>query len=527
MNKSETIFLKTGGIQMKKFLIMAVSFMLIFFNIPVIASAASDITEPTIILSKTKVKPGDTMKFEIESNDTLSDLTNSDDNVILIKSRVDESQQVSLHPNYNGSTGKYELEYTIPQDILKGEWYVEKVMLKDNEEIRTYNYSNITFTVDSVELIDSIVSFNSNGGSNIKNLSVEYDGIAVAPSNPVRTSYTFGGWYKDNSTFKNKFDFENTAITENITLFAKWIAVAPGTPTSLKAVSSSYNSIKVSWNAVKGASGYEVYRSTSAAGAGMVRYTTARTGFNNTGLVSNHIYYYKIRSYRMVDKVKVYSVFSSVIIAKSIPAKPITKYFYNNLVKSNAVYGKYAGLKVEILDESNRKYHIRKPNGSLMWVACNKVSVPSNLATNKKYLTKDQLETYVNTTSTFVSKTKYFTWVDTDRQRVSIFTGSAGHWALLKTYSCASGNNVTPSKRGLFTIQEKGRSFVAGPGVICKYWTRYSGNYLLHSILLNNSGKVLDGTLGKKASHGCIRMPEDMAKFFYDKMPKVSLIWVN
>jgi lipoprotein-anchoring transpeptidase ErfK/SrfK len=117
--------------------------------------------------------------------------------------------------------------------------------------------------------------------------------------------------------------------------------------------------------------------------------------------------------------------------------------------------------------------------------------------------------------------------VDTDRQRVNIFTGSAGHWVLLETYSCASGNNVTPSKIGLFTIKEKGYSFVAGPGVICKYWTRYSGNYLLHSILLRASGEVYDGTLGEKASHGCIRMPVDMAKLFYDKISKGSLVWVN
>ncbi|MGH4120746.1 cell wall-binding repeat-containing protein [Clostridium sp.] len=475
-----------------------------------------------IILSKTKVKPLDTIKFQIESNDTLPDLTNSDNNVILIKSRVDETQEISLHPIYNESTGKYEVEYIVPLDMLKDEWYVEKIMLKHNEQIRTYNNSsNITFKVDS------IVSFNSNGGSNIENMSVGRDEKVATPLNPVRTSYIFGGWYSDNTTFENKFDFENTTITEDITLFAKWIVAPPVPTTSLKAESSSYNSIVLNWGAVKEASGYEVYRSTSAAGANLVKYTTTETSFKNSGLVSNYIYYYKIRAYKTYDKVKVYSVFSPIIIAKAIPARPITKYVYNNLVKSNGLYAKYAGLKVEILDQSSSKYLIKKSDSSKMWVDYKSVSVPSNSATNKEYLNKNQLETYVNTTSTFVSKTKYFTWVDTDRQRVNIFTGSAGHWVLLKAYSCASGNNVTPSKRGLFAVQEKGGSFVAGPGVICKYWTRYSGNYLLHSILLRTSGAVYDGTLGKKASHGCIRMPVDMAKFFYDKVPRDSLIWVN
>jgi lipoprotein-anchoring transpeptidase ErfK/SrfK len=60
-----------------------------------------------------------------------------------------------------------------------------------------------------------------------------------------------------------------------------------------------------------------------------------------------------------------------------------------------------------------------------------------------------------------------------------------------------------------------------------KYWTRFSGNYLLHSILLTASGKIYNATVGKRASHGCIRMPLDMAKWYYEKMPSGSLIWVN
>ena len=363
--------------------------MLLFLNIPVIVSATSITTEPTITLSETKVKSGDTIKFEIEANNTLPDLANSDDNVILIRSRVDETQTIALHPNYNENTGKYELEYTIPSNMLMGEWYIEKVVLQDNEGIRTYNYSNITFTVT----VDSIVSFNSNGGSNIENLSVEYDAKAVAPLNPTKTGYTFGGWYTDNATFQT-FDFENTAITDDITLFAKWTinnytvtfnsqggsavtsktadynsvitapvaptktgytfggwykeagcinawnfitdkvtanttlyakwtVVAPGIPTNLKAVSSSYNSINISWSGVTGASGYEIYRATSSAGTYTLISTTTETSYNNTGLTTNSTYYYKVRAYRMVGTVKVYSDFSTTISAKPIPATPI------------------------------------------------------------------------------------------------------------------------------------------------------------------------------------------------------------
>ena len=171
---------------------------------------------PTITLSETEVKPGDTIKFEIKANDPLSVQASGPDNIILIRSRVDGTQAISLHLNYNESTEKYELEYTIPSNMLSGEWYIEKIVLQDNAGNKTYDYSNISFTVDS------IVSFNSNGGSAVAGIPVKYNGKAVAPSVPINAGYAFGGWYKDNTTFANLFDFTNTQITENLTLYAKW-----------------------------------------------------------------------------------------------------------------------------------------------------------------------------------------------------------------------------------------------------------------------------------------------------------------
>lgn len=43
------------------------------------------------------------------------------------------------------------------------------------------------------------------------------------PVDPTRDGYTFGGWYTDNNTFENAFNF-NTKLDEGIELFAKWVA---------------------------------------------------------------------------------------------------------------------------------------------------------------------------------------------------------------------------------------------------------------------------------------------------------------
>ncbi|MFR9503955.1 MAG: InlB B-repeat-containing protein [Rikenellaceae bacterium] len=64
------------------------------------------------------------------------------------------------------------------------------------------------------------VSFESNGGSNITTQYVDYGSTATEPTSPTKTGYTFAGWYSD-SALTTAYNF-NTAVTENITLYAKW-----------------------------------------------------------------------------------------------------------------------------------------------------------------------------------------------------------------------------------------------------------------------------------------------------------------
>ena len=65
------------------------------------------------------------------------------------------------------------------------------------------------------------VTFNTNGGSSISPVTVDYNTKLSKPTDPIRDGYTFGGWYT-NSSLTNVFDF-NTLIDHNFTLYAKWI----------------------------------------------------------------------------------------------------------------------------------------------------------------------------------------------------------------------------------------------------------------------------------------------------------------
>lgn len=70
------------------------------------------------------------------------------------------------------------------------------------------------------------VTFDSKGGSLVSSAEVIENNLATVPTTPTKAGYTLGGWYKDNTTFTNKWDFTTNKVTGNITLYAKWIADA-------------------------------------------------------------------------------------------------------------------------------------------------------------------------------------------------------------------------------------------------------------------------------------------------------------
>ncbi|MFR9582593.1 MAG: InlB B-repeat-containing protein [Rikenellaceae bacterium] len=67
-----------------------------------------------------------------------------------------------------------------------------------------------------------VVTFNSNGGSEVSSQSIVYNTYLDEPESPSRNGYTFDGWYS-NSSLTTVWIF-STAITSNTTLYAKWIA---------------------------------------------------------------------------------------------------------------------------------------------------------------------------------------------------------------------------------------------------------------------------------------------------------------
>lgn len=89
-----------------------------------------------------------------------------------------------------------------------------------------------------------VVTFNSNGGTEIEKQYVAYNGKAEIPAVPQKEGYIFENWYKDEE-LTQVFDF-NTPITSNITLFAKYTAI-PTAPTAELTLSIEGNGSVVDW----------------------------------------------------------------------------------------------------------------------------------------------------------------------------------------------------------------------------------------------------------------------------------------
>lgn len=66
------------------------------------------------------------------------------------------------------------------------------------------------------------INFESNGGSVVSSIVANYGSSITKPTDPTRDGFIFAGWYTDNNTFNNPFNFQ-TMPANDLTLYAKWI----------------------------------------------------------------------------------------------------------------------------------------------------------------------------------------------------------------------------------------------------------------------------------------------------------------
>lgn len=189
------------------------------------------------------------------------------------------------------------------------------------------------------------------------------------------------------------------------------------------------------------------------------------------------------------------------------------------------------GSQVEVLkDLGTEWYLVQSKDGTRGWVHHSNLAIPEDSLTLLDPIAKEDWEWYLNHKG-FASNTHYLIWVDILRQLTYVFSGSQDHWRLANTFSCSTGKNISPTIRGSFQVRDRGKWFYSerfkSGG---KYWLLFQDSYLFHSIPLDKDQNVIiqeSQNLGKKASHGCVRLSLEDSKWMHEHIPNGTPVFIR
>jgi len=153
-----------------------------------------------------------------------------------IKDILYEKYTVTFNLNYTGSPASTTVE------VYEGEKLKEPAKpTRDGWEFMGW-FKNAAGTTEwnfATEVVNSemmlyakwlaktfTVTFNGNGGNvTPASQTVSGGGRATQPTMQPRAGYRFDGWFRDNTTFANAWNFASDNVTDNVTLHAKWTQI--------------------------------------------------------------------------------------------------------------------------------------------------------------------------------------------------------------------------------------------------------------------------------------------------------------
>lgn len=121
-------------------------------------------------------------------------------------------------------------------------------------------------------------------------------------------------------------------------------------------------------------------------------------------------------------------------------------------------------------------------------------------------------------------------WIDVRLAETHTMTVYKGD-KIIRHMLASGGLTETPTPMGQFYTQDSGHSFWShrfGEGAT--YWVRLVGQVLIHSVPRDSRWKTKDeehAKLGLPASHGCVRLDENDAKWIFENIPRGTLVIIH
>lgn len=468
----------------------------------------------------------------------------------LVLTSKDNTKKLTVHYYTGKALGSYSIKQK-SDDSVKASWTVSDKTYT-GYSLGMYLGQNSTVAQKQVSAAKTAVSA-SVAASSLKNARYYTYLIGQTTLNNNKTVYYGQGMLKT-------FDYVKK----------------PAKVKGVKAVPNA-NAAKLSWNAVSNASYYTVYKSTkSSSGYKVAKSKCTSTSLKIKGLTGGKKYYFKVVAVSQAGGKTVIGTQSNAVLAKipvvagqvrnvqlSFDSKKNLALTWSRTAKATSyhiLYKKAADSKYKILIKTKKsnyslaklkadtKYNIKvqavtrignkvylssktskaitvtprqyrdKNYNKLLASQVRSIGYVGNkcIYTTKKYST--EVKTAFVNYKGYSSKTKYLIWISHYTQQVSIFQGSKGKWKMIRTFICATGTAKNHSPRGVFkiTYKEKGWFYTSTKEL---YVTHYKGRNSFHTRPLWNNGSVQNPTIGKPASHGCVRCYNQDAKYIYDKMP--------
>lgn len=178
------------------------------------------------------------------------------------------------------------------------------------------DYTNVktNLTINAQYKINSYSVTYKDGGTVLYTEKYNSDAVVTRPAIPDKPGHTFVDWYED-SQFITKYQFFNT-LTDDISVYGKFTK-NPLPPQNVKATTTGYDEVNVTWDQVSDVDGYEIQRAEDPKGPFNYSYIVDAThkSYDIRFLEPGKTYYFQVRSYRNGEEQSYYSSLTPVVSA--------------------------------------------------------------------------------------------------------------------------------------------------------------------------------------------------------------------